>query len=179
MPVKLTEAVENVPAYIEPRDCFVWHMSSKIGYGPIPGTPCAHYVSHQVHLKGDRSAARCKDGFLLRVEDLVRRLGDPIDPAAVQAGDVWARLHKGKRTGGGKELSSHCGLVHSVTRDPAGKTTIMIRHCSSGQRKVATDSWTKHFGDTGAFYRVPAREKSAQSDANFQRFVKGFDYRLV
>ncbi|HUQ83156.1 MAG TPA: hypothetical protein VM076_18535 [Gemmatimonadaceae bacterium] len=174
---KLADAQSLVPSYVEPRKCFVTLTSSKVGFDRIDGTPCAHYVSHHIALKGRSGNFTCNEKFLVRVTDLIARLGSPIEPSEVQVGDVWAvHEHGNKRRG--TEPSSHCGVVFSVDRDAAaGTSKIMIRHCSSGQAKVATNDWVTHFHSSGAFYRVPPREASAASHANLSRFAKGFTYR--
>jgi hypothetical protein len=173
---KLQQAVKDVDSYIEPHDCFVWFMNSREGYAPIPGTPCAHYVSHQLGMTREHPSDQvCAEKYLIRVEDVVARL-DKIEVGDVQVGDVWARLKHAVRTGGGKEPTTHCGLVSKV--DTSGDTPkITIKHCSSGQKKVAENDWTQFFAGGGAFYRLPARAKNAEQHANLQRFRKGFGYR--
>ncbi|MGZ8415038.1 MAG: hypothetical protein ACXW05_20105 [Gemmatirosa sp.] len=81
-------------------------------------------------------------------------------------------------TSGGREPSSHCGMVASVVRDGAEARRVTIKHCSSGQRLVAENDWAKHFGAGGSFYRLPARAKSAETHANRERLIRGFDYRM-
>lgn len=170
------QAIKEVDSYVEPRDCFITYIDNKWGYqsfSTTKDTPCAHYVSHQLGLKG--RGAVCHKGFLLRVSDLVGLLGDPIEPETVVAGDVWARLKGAHMTKGGKEPTSHCGMVESVSSDKTG-LHIVIKHCSSGQRKVASNDWKQYFHSGGAFYRLPDRLKTAQAHANLQRFVKGFAF---
>jgi hypothetical protein len=151
-------------------------MSTKVGFDRLTGTPCAHYVAHQIGLKGTSPKdATCNEKFIVRVTDLIARLGAPIDPSEVQVGDVWAVHQHGNRSQG-KDPASHCGMVFSVDRS-SGTTAITIRHCSSGQKKVATNDWETYFHSSGAFYRVPAREASASSHANLSRFRKGFAYQ--
>ncbi len=175
----LADAKKQVAGYIEPRGCFVWYKDSSEGYIPIPGTPCAHYVAHQIGMtRLTKRDAACDAGYLLRVQDLVTRLGDPIDAATVQPGDVWARLKHGRMTSGGREPSSHCGMVASVVREGNGAPRITIKHCSSGQRLVAENDWARYFNSGGAFYRLPARAESAETHANLERLIRGFDYRM-
>lgn len=175
----LIEARKKVESYIEPHDCFVQYKNSKEGYERLSGTPCAHYVSHQIGLRGVKGEARCEDGYLLRVRELVAHLGDPIDVADVQQGDVWARFKGTKDAGGGKEPTTHCGMVFSVTpaTSDGEPPTIVIKHCSSSQKQVATNDWAAHFKKGGAFYRLPGRAKNIESEANLMRFLKGFEYQ--
>jgi hypothetical protein len=176
------EAAKEVDAYVEPRECFIWHINSKWGFQSFSATgdtPCAHYVAHQLELKAT-NGVRCHLGYPVRVSDLVSRLGDPISIDEVKAGDVWARLKGANRGGGGNEPTSHCGMVRGVVRTEDGKPPVItIRHCSSGQRKVADDDWAKRFGSGGQFYRLPSRDASAAAHANLQRLVKGFAYKPV
>jgi hypothetical protein len=176
----LKDAKRQVPEYVEPRDCFVWFMSNRDGYAVIPGTPCAHYVAHQIAMKRIHpSESACKEGYLLRVSELVARLGDPIAATDVQVGDVWARLKHGKLSSRGKEPSSHCGIVSRVGHNAGQPSEIAIKHCSSGQRKVAENDWARHFHAGGSFYRVPDGTRGAESHANLQRLIRGFDYRAL
>jgi hypothetical protein len=157
----------------------VWYISNQYGYQAFSrtgDTPCAHYVAHQLGLTASRGV-RCHLDYLVRVTDVVGRLGDPIEADQVRPGDVWARLKGAKRSGGGNEPTSHCGMVVKVEPVAGGRPKITIRHCSSGQRKVAEDDWAKRFGAGGYFYRLPAKEQTAASHANVQRVIRGFDYR--
>jgi len=173
------EAIAETDGYVEPHDCFIWYINNKWGwqsFSTTKDTPCAHYVSHQLGLKS-KGGATCKLGYLVRVDDVVRRLGAPVDAADVAVGDVWARRKGEARERGGTEPTSHCGMVIKVDRDDNGGVTITIKHCSSGQQMVATDDWAMKFSSGGKFYRLPAREANAESHANLHRLGKGFAYR--
>jgi hypothetical protein len=173
------QAIAETDDYVEPHDCFISYINNRWGwqsFSTTGDTPCAHYVSHQLGLKAARGAT-CKLGYLVRVDDVVGRLGAAIDPAAVAVGDVWARRKGEARERGGKEPTSHCGMVLKVDHDDSGGVTITIKHCSSGQQKVATDDWATKFASGGKFYRLPAKEANAEMHANLHRFAKGFAYR--
>lgn len=154
----LAEAQKRVHAYVDPRDCFVVYVNNTFGwqaYTETGDTPCAHYVAHKVDLTA--KGTTCRLGYLVRVKDVVARLGDPIDAKDVQEGDVWARLKGETGAGGDKEPTSHCGMVQSVTRTDNRPPTIVIRHCSSGQKKVADNDWAQYFKSGGRFYKSPKR----------------------
>ena len=173
------DAAKEADGYVEPRECFIWYINNKWGwqsFSTTGDTPCAHYVAHQLGLTAIKGVT-CKLGFLVRVDDLVARLGAPIDVADVRVGDVWARLKGAARDGGGNEPTSHCGMVSRVEHQAAAKPVVTVKHCSSGQRKVAENDWTTHFGAGGRFYRLPSRESSVKANVNLQRFAKGFSYR--
>jgi len=174
----LQEAQSDTDSYVEPRECFIWFVNNQWGWQSFSSTgdtPCAHYVSHQLGLTTTSSTA-CRNKYVVRVSDLVARL-NPVPLAEVEVGDVWARLKNEARAGGGKEPSSHCGLVLKVDR--SGSTPVItIKHCSSGQKKVAENDWTKHFGGGGKFYRLPKNEVSPEAHANLRRFERGFAYQL-
>jgi len=172
------EAAAETDSYVEPHDCFIWYINNKWGwqsFSTTGDTPCAHYVSHQLGLKATKGVT-CKLGYLVRVEDVVARLGQSIDVGNVAIGDVWARLKGAPSSAGGNEPTSHCGMVIKVEQGARG-AKITIKHCSSGQKKVAEDDWAKRFGGGGRFYRLPAKEASIESHANLHRFAKGFTYR--
>jgi hypothetical protein len=167
-------ARKAVPSYISPRDCFVWHKNSKEGYMVIPGTPCAHYVSHQLELTG--KSACCDEGYLIRVSDVVAALTE-IKVEDVQVNDVWAR-QKGDSGAGGKEPTNHCGMVVGVERDPAGAiVSITIRHNSSRQKKVAENDWKTYFKGGGKFYTKSATIKSPREQAKASRLKRGLPYK--
>lgn len=52
-----------------------------------------------------------------------------------------------------------------------------IKHCSSGQRRVAEDDWSRYFGAGGQFYRLPSRERKPETAMNLEDLVRGFGYR--
>ena len=58
----LKQAQAMVPAYVEPRDCFLEFANTAMGFRPLPGTPCAHYVSHALGLKSVKGGYGCHEG---------------------------------------------------------------------------------------------------------------------
>jgi hypothetical protein len=175
----LGEAQTDVDSYVEPRDCFVWYINNAYGwqsFSRTKDTPCAHYVAHQLGLTATNGVT-CKSGYLVRVIDVLDRLGDPIETETVSEGDVWARVKGTKGSAGDNEPSSHCGMVVKVIRTVGEPPKITIKHCSSGQRKVAENDWAQWFRSGGQFYRLPAREQTAETHANRQRLISGFGYR--
>jgi hypothetical protein len=169
-----TAAQKAVPSYIEPSDCFIWYKNSKEGYMVIPGTPCAHYVAHQLELKSKRAC--CDEGYLIRVADVVAALTE-IKVEDVQVNDVWAR-QKGDSGAAGKEPTNHCGMVVKVERDPAGAIqSITIKHDSSGQKKLAENDWKTYFKGGGKFYTKAAAVKSPREQAKAGRMQRGLAYK--
>jgi len=103
------DAILQVPAHIEPKDCFVEFKSTKIGWGPIDGTGCAHWVSHQ---RGGPTGTThvCDAGFKYRVTEVLAtltKLSANLSGAVI--GAVWE-----------KASGSHIGIVRHVTRDTKG-----------------------------------------------------------
>lgn len=134
------EAVSHVPAYITPKDCFVWNDNSDPDHPwrVIFGNGCAHWVSHELGLGIDSSWRRwergeiepplpaeawnvCYDGFYIKVEDVCPE-DQRQDWKCCQKGDIWVRADGG-----------HCGIVRDVTKDPeTGEViSLKIEHCSS------------------------------------------------
>jgi hypothetical protein len=172
--VTKTQAQAAVPSYIEPSDCFVWHKNSKEGYMVIPGTPCAHYVSHQLELTSKR--ASCDKGYLIRVADVISALKE-IELEDVQVNDVWAR-EKGEAGAGGTEPTNHCGMVSKVERDAAGNVTkVTIKHNSSSQKALAENDWKTHFKGGGKFYTKGSAVKSPHEQAKAGRMQRGLPYK--
>jgi hypothetical protein len=174
---KLTkkEAQAAVPSYVVPRECFIWLKGTKEGYEVIPGTPCAHYVAHQLELSS--KAHSCDKGYLLRVSDVVNAL-TLIDVEEVQVNDVWARLKGDKSTSGGSEPSNHCGLVTQVVRKDGKVMNVTIQHDSSGQQKLATNDWGTYFKGGGHFYSKGG-SKSPKAQLKADRVKAGLPYRDV
>jgi hypothetical protein len=175
----LAQAQAEVDSYIEPRACFVLYTGNRWGWQAYSyfsaNTPCAHYVSHLLEMKATTGTV-CQRNYLIRVRDVVERLGEAIETAEVKVGDVWARLKGAKNSGGGLEPTSHCGMVSKVTLDDDGQT-ITIKHCSSGQQMVAENDWATHFRRSGYFYRPPQAMKSVTTEVNLDRLTRGFEYR--
>ena len=105
------------------------------------GTGCAHWVAHQLNIKGGYSNV-CAAGFKIKVPDLISG-ARKIDPATeeVKLHDIW--VNPGK---------DHCGLVISI-RDKDGKKIYRIRHCSSGQGGVVENDHTSLWKGAGSFHR--------------------------
>lgn len=152
----LKEAQAEVPSYIEPSDCFVVYRNNALGWAPLEGTPCAHYVAHILGIQASAALGGygCNSGCELRVKALLAQL-EVIEVSSVVVNDVWGRL-KGDVNSStkGSEPTDHCGIVYSVETLPDGTRNFMIRHNSSGQKKVAENDWA-HFGKGGKFYRRP------------------------
>src|SRR5205085_12658965 len=84
----IEQARAAIPAHVQPKACFVWFVGNAAGYAPIPGTGCAHYVSHKLGLKGGH--ARCLDGYYVRVPELVAGMTPVGSVDDVRVNDVWA-----------------------------------------------------------------------------------------
>ena len=73
------DAIKNVDKHVEPKDCFIWFMDSKRGYEPIPGTGCAHWIAHEKGWNnGKESSNGCKEKYLIRVKDIVKKSGSEV-----------------------------------------------------------------------------------------------------
>jgi hypothetical protein len=165
-------AAESVPSWVSPSACFITYVNNKEGWQVIPGTPCAHYVAHQLDLRKS-TGFTCNKGYYLRVRELVAVLNE-IDQADVQLNDVWASL-KGS---GGSEAPDHCGVVSAVERGRAGELlSVTITHNSSRQKKVASNDWKQYFKGSGKFYRKPAGQETPNSASNALRLQSGLPYR--
>jgi len=141
------EAIKQVDKHVSPKECFIWFMDSKRGYEAIPGTGCAHWVSHEKGWKGGKPGSNgCNEKYLTRVKDIVGKAGSEVAPVDVTVGNVWIN-----------DKQDHCGIVCKVdspkdsAKDP--NPTIEIQHCSSGQGKVAVNDWAKYFKAGGKFYK--------------------------
>lgn len=130
------QAQKMVPAHVEPKECFVWMLNSCEGWGPIPGTGCAHWIAHEMGISG---GAQCDQGYSVRVRDVIA--GKTKFPLAkAQVGDIWENPTD----------ASHVGIVREVKADAktGDVTEVKVQHDSSRQGGVVT-SWFS----TGDFYR--------------------------
>lgn len=145
-------AEAKVPPYITPI-CLVWKKNNEVGYAPIKGTPCAHYVAGAKKVTIAKGV-RCYNDHPIRVGQIVQYfLGkgwetriseDPLGKLhKVRKGDIWARLNA-------DGMSGHCGHVVNVT--PGRKPIIEISHhpVRSGPTKVTYGSSGSVSG--GKFY---------------------------
>jgi hypothetical protein len=150
------QAIKAVRRHVFPKPCFIWYKNNAEGFEPIPGTGCAHYVAHQLGIKGTRSV--CADGFLFRVPDLVAGLA-PVKAEDVQVHDIWANAKL-----------DHTGLVIAVRTDAKNVKQFTIEHCSSRQGGVVTNDWRQYFHGQGSFYRPPdGRPKTLPQDNTSSR----------
>lgn len=135
-------AIAKVDKHVSPKDCFVWFKNSKEGWTPIPGTGCAHYVSHTLGMKGIKGV--CAAGYSFRVPDLVRGLSSiKVDEVAVN--DIWVNAGL-----------THTGLIVEIKDDVKNGRNFVIEHCSSQQGGVVRNEWKTHFSAKGRFYKLPS-----------------------
>jgi hypothetical protein len=142
-------AVARLDNHVTPRDCFVWYTGSVSGWAPIAGTGCAHYVAHQLGIRGHQPGACCLAGYLYRVSALiVGRLRVTGGLSAVRVNNIWV-----------SPTRDHTGLVSRITPPPAqpagappAPPIIWITHASSGQHRLATDRFDTYFHSSGDFY---------------------------
>ena len=130
----IAAARSHVPQHVEPKDCFVWYASGD-NWNPISGTGCAHWVAHQLNIRASGSGGGCLAGFIYRVRSLVACRVE-VKLTDVQVNDIYVT-----------PKMDHTGLVVQVT------PTILIRHDSSGQGKVAENEFTTYFHGEGRFFR--------------------------
>ena len=135
------EAVSQVPAHVEPKDCFVWKDGPiATPWRVIPGTGCAHWVAHELGLGVFPSPWQqweageiepplpseawqvCYDGFYIRVADVIAgRTELEIWDAIV--GDIWTY-----------DDLTHTGIVRQVDEG-----RVLVEHCSNVAGGVVQD----------------------------------------
>jgi hypothetical protein len=141
-----THAVDR--QMIDPPGCFVTFKNSAVGWAPLHGTGCAHYVAHELGIRrGKKGLAACDLGFCIKVPMLVEGMSI-VPPSHVQISDIWVNHAK-----------NHCGFVVMIERTDSagGLPKITISQCSSnrkaGRLGVNSQDWATFFGGHGAFYR--------------------------
>lgn len=141
---ELAAAAKKVDKHVDPKECFVWYEGGKAGWQPIPGTGCAHWVSHQRGYKRGGESERCMLGYTFRVKTMLGGLSEVKKLSDVKVNDVYATPSK-----------DHTGLVIKVLANKAKpeEPTITIRHDSSAQGKVADNEFATYFKGKGSFYR--------------------------
>jgi hypothetical protein len=139
----ITAARGRVDKHVEPKECFIWYVSND-NWQPITGTGCAHWVSHQLNIHVGGAGACCLTGFTYRVPVMVRSRTPVTDILQVKVNDIWA-----------SPTLDHTGLVIRVgpPAKPGAHPTIIIRHDSSGQGRVAENDFGTYFHGHGSFYR--------------------------
>jgi hypothetical protein len=133
----IAAAVTQVPSHVEPKDCFVVYGGSDM-WGPITGTGCAHWVSHQLGVSQGTDSDKCLADRTIRVATLIAGR-TTIARADVQVNDIYV-----------SPPEDHCGLVSAVT---TGGAAITIRHDSSAQGGVRENDFDSYFHGTGTFRR--------------------------
>ena len=136
----------RVDRHVEPKDCFVWYRANN-DWQPITGTGCAHWVAHQRNIQSGGSGERCLAGFTYRVRTLVFGRQQVANLLQVAVNDIYAT-----------PSLDHTGLVILVTPPsaqaaPGTPPTIVIRHDSSAQGRVAENEFATYFHGQGQFYR--------------------------
>jgi hypothetical protein len=133
---------------IVPSACFVTFKSTALGWAPLDGTGCAHYVAHQLNIRRGRPGiSACDLGYCIKVPLLVQGLAR-VEPSDVRENDIWANA-----------AQTHCGYVIQVTPATAagGTPQIRISQCSSnesaGRLGVNQQDWATFFHGGGSFYR--------------------------
>lgn len=140
---QIAAAVRRVDRHVVPRACFVWHENSRSGWQPITGTGCAHWIAHQLGLRGS-GAGTCMAGYRLRVRAVIGSRSRVRSLAEVRQGDFYVSASR-----------DHIGLVTRVQADRAHPATprIFIRHDSSRRGRLANDEFAGYFESRGYFVR--------------------------
>jgi len=157
---QIQRAQGTVDRHVEPKECFIIYEGGKDGWLSFTekdsqrNTGCAHYVAHKLGIRRGYRSEKCAEGFSIRVADVISG-ARKIDRATeeVKTNDIWVNI---KRTHTG--IVSNVETVRVVVKEDGQnvektKQKITIMHCSSGQGRVATDDFDRHFGGKGDFYR--------------------------
>jgi hypothetical protein len=128
------EAIALVDKHVEPKECFVWYENSKVGWAPMPGTGCAHWVAHQL---GYSEGLKCDKGFTVRVRNIVSGR-KKVEMKDVQVGDLWENAGD----------ASHIGIIRSVNKEEDKVTSVEVEHDSVRSGGVVKSTFTE-----GLFYR--------------------------
>ncbi len=114
------EAAGHVRKTVVPSACFVWKPgSAKCPWRVIPGTGCAHWVAHQLNLKG---STKCDAGFLIRVKDVVNGRKE-LRLRAAAPGNLWTNRDK-----------SHIGIIRVVKKNDKGDVVqVLVEHDSDSE----------------------------------------------
>ena len=123
------EARNQVPEHVDPKACFVWHDSSAKGWTSMPGTGCAHWISHQL---GISRGLKCDVGHTVRVKDVIAGM-EPVAMSRAAVGDIWRST----------EVASHAGIVREVLEG-----ALLVEHDSTRRNGVVTERMVK-----GKFFR--------------------------
>jgi len=131
----------TVDKHVSPKECFVWYYDGKTGWVRIEGTGCAHWVAHQLNLKGVYSEV-CAEGYKFRVADVIAgaRKIDP-EQEGVRYHDIWVSPD-----------IKHCGLVIAI-HEEGGKKIYRIKHCASGSGGVVEHNHTSLYKGQGSYHR--------------------------
>jgi len=142
---QIKQAQADVRAHVTPKECFVTYRGGQLGWEPITGTGCAHWVAHE---RSIRNGEKCALGYSVRVPDVIlgtRKIDR--EKEKVQVNDLWRHRHPNGY--------DHCGLVVKVEEDKDGKQIISVRHCSSTyEQGVITSDFATYLKGKGDFYRM-------------------------
>ncbi len=121
---------------VMPGECFVWgDGQGKCLWRVIPGTGCAHWVSHQLNLKGGRPGNNgCYKEFLIRVNDIIQPRRR-IEFKKTKVGNLWTN-----------ERNSHIGIIRDVKTNDKGVVGVLVEHDSdsiSEKGRGVVKNWFK------------------------------------
>ena len=128
------QAVALVDKHVEPKDCFVWYENNKVGWAPMPGTGCAHWVAHQLNFT---DGLKCDKGFTVRVRNITASRAK-VEMKDVKVGDLWENPTD----------ASHIGIIRSVNQTDGKVTGVEVEHDSVRSGGVVKSTFTE-----GLFYR--------------------------
>ena len=128
------QAVALVDKHVEPKECFVWYENNKVGWAPMPGTGCAHWVAHQLNFT---DGLKCDKGFTVRVRNITAGRSK-VEMKDVKAGDLWENPTD----------ASHIGIIRTVNQENGKVTGVEVEHDSVRSGGVVKSVFTE-----GLFYR--------------------------
>jgi hypothetical protein len=122
-----------------PSGCFARYAGSE-RWIAIRGGEAAHWLAHELGVRGATRDTSCAAGFALARSDVIaKRQGLHALPVP---GDLWVDLD-----------SEGCGRVTRVQSDPVTGPRIWIRHLRSAPARVCEDDFYAHFSGRGGFFR--------------------------
>ena len=135
----LETACRGVPPLVQPRECFATVRGT--GFAPPPGSPCAHWLAHELSSSARPGRPGCAAGFALDLADLLLTRRE-LERTLPQPRDLWVDLD-----------GQGCGIVTEVRREEGGEIALSVRGLLGPGGRLDTVDFYRDLHGRGRFFR--------------------------
>jgi hypothetical protein len=135
----LEAAGRTVSPLVQPRECFATVRGT--AFAAPSGSPCAHWLAHELASLARPGRTACAAGFALEVADLLMTRRE-LERTLPGPRDLWVDLD-----------NLGCGIVTEVRREDGGGIALSVRGLLAPGGRLDTVDFYRDLHGRGRFFR--------------------------